>query len=56
MVLKYADGYLPEPGRDAYQPEMGGLLGMYGSPEYLLLPSEPAPPPAWRRAPAERSA
>jgi hypothetical protein len=53
MVLKYADGFLPEPGRDAYQPEMGRLLGMYGSPEYLLLPSEPAPPPAWRRAPAD---
>jgi hypothetical protein len=48
MVLKYADGYLPQPGRDAYQPEMGRLLGMYGSPEYLLEPSEPAPPPAWR--------
>ncbi len=53
MVLKYADGYLPQPGRDAYQPEMGRLLGMYGSPEYLLLPSEPAPPPAWRRAPTD---
>jgi hypothetical protein len=51
MVLKYADGYLPEPGRDAYQPEMGGYLGLYGSPEYLLAPSEPAPPPAWRRPP-----
>jgi hypothetical protein len=52
MVLKYADGYLPQPGRDAYQPEMGRLLGMYGSPEYLLPPSRPAPPPAWRREPA----
>ncbi len=53
MVFKYADGYLPEPGRDAYQPEMGRLLGMVGSPEYLLLPSEPASLPAWRRAPAD---
>jgi hypothetical protein len=52
MVLKYADGYLPQPGRDAYQPEMGQLLGLYGSPEYLLEPSQPAPPPAWRRTPA----
>jgi len=56
MVLKYADGYLPEPGRDAYQLEMGRLVGLYGSPEYLLGPSEPAPPPAWRRTPAERLA
>jgi len=52
MVLKYADGYLPQPGRDAYQPEMGQLLGMYGSPEYLQEPSQPTPPPAWRRTPA----
>ena len=52
MVLKYADGYLPRPGRDAYQPEMGQLVGLYGSPEYLQGPSEPAPPPAWRRTPA----
>ena len=29
MVLKYADGYLPEPGREGYQPEMGELLGLY---------------------------
>jgi hypothetical protein len=49
MVLKYADGYLPQPGREAYQPEMGRLLGLYGSPEYLLEPSQPAPAPAWRR-------
>jgi hypothetical protein len=49
MVLKYARGYLPEPGRDAYEPEMGRLLGLYGSPEYLLLPGEPTPSPAWRR-------
>ena len=53
MVLKYAGGYLPAPGRAAYQPEMGRLLGLYGSPEYLLGPSQPAPPPAWRRTPAE---
>jgi hypothetical protein len=53
MVLKYADGYLPQPGRDAYQPEMGQLLGLYGSPEYLLGPAEPAPPPAWRRPPEQ---
>jgi hypothetical protein len=53
MVLKYADGYLPKPGRDGYQPEMGRLLGRYGSPEYLLPPAAPAPPPAWRRQPAD---
>jgi hypothetical protein len=51
MVLKYADGYWPEPGREGYQPEMGWLLGRYGSPEYLLGPSDPAPPPAWRGEP-----
>ena len=56
MVLKYADGVLPQPGRDAYQPEMGQLLGLYGSPEYLLGPGESAPPPAWRRPPAARFA
>jgi hypothetical protein len=49
MVLKYAGGYLPQPGRDGYQREMGRLLGLYGSPEYLLEPFQPAPPPAWRR-------
>src|SRR5262245_3798091 len=49
MALKYADGYLPQPGREGYQPEMGRLLGLYGSPEYLLEPSQPAPAPAWRR-------
>jgi hypothetical protein len=56
MVLKYAGGYLPQPGRDGYQPEMGRLLGLYGSPEYLLEPSQPAPAPAWRREAADRFA
>jgi hypothetical protein len=51
MVLKYARGYLPEPGREAYEPQMGQLVGLYGSPEYLSGPGEIVPPPPWRRAP-----
>ncbi len=34
VVFKYARGFLPAPGRDAYEPEMGMYLAMYGSPEY----------------------
>ena len=52
MVLKYARGFLPEPGRAGYEPQMGQLVGMYASPEYLAEPGEIAPPPAWRRPPA----
>lgn len=58
MVLKYARGYLPRPGADAYEAETGDLMGMYGSPEYLLDPAvrSEAPPPAWRRPRSERIA
>lgn len=51
MVLKYARGYLPRPGDDAYEAETGDLLAMLGSPEYLLDPARAAetPPPPWRR-------
>ena len=52
MVLKYARGYLPEPGRAGFEPQMGQLVGMVASPEYLAEPGEIAPPPAWRRSPA----
>jgi hypothetical protein len=54
VALKYARGYLPRPGTDAYEPETATLLGMYGSPEYLLRPWQrgSAAPPPWKRAPA----
>ncbi len=53
MVWKYARGYVPRPGADAFEPEMGTLLGMYGSPEYLHDPGSPESPlaPAWRGPP-----
>ncbi len=47
-VLKYSRGYLPEPGLDAYEPQMATLLGMYGSPEYHMRDADgqsPGPPP-----------
>jgi hypothetical protein len=53
MVLKYARGYLPEPGHAGYEPQMGELLGLYASPEYLEAPGEITPPPAWRRSPTQ---
>ncbi len=49
MVFKYARGYLPEPGRAGYEPQMGELVGLYASPEYLAQPGESVPPPAWQR-------
>jgi hypothetical protein len=55
MVLKYARGYLPGPGRDAFEPETGSYLGLYGTPEYLLEPGKSAPPPTWRRSPRARA-
>jgi hypothetical protein len=50
MVLKYARGYLPRPGGDAFEPDMGTLLGMYGSLEYLHDPGSEREllPPVWR--------
>ncbi len=53
MVLKYARGYLPSPGGEAYEPVMGEWLGLYGSPEYKWERGDAAslPPPAWRRPP-----
>jgi hypothetical protein len=50
-ALKYARGYLPAPGTDAYEPEMATFLGIYGSPEYYMRPWErgEAAPPAWER-------
>ncbi len=52
-ALKYARGYLPAPGTDAYEPEMATFLGIYGSPEYYMRPWErgEAAPPAWERQP-----
>lgn len=50
-VLKYARGHLPRPGADAFEPEMGQLLGTLGSPEYHLADDAPAPPAPWRRVP-----
>jgi len=47
VVLKYARGYLPAPGNDAYEREMGLYLALYGSPEYHLPPDAPVPPPGW---------
>ena len=54
MVLKYARGYWPAPGTEAYEPEMASLLGVYGSPEYHRPPDSERPlsPPASRRDPA----
>ena len=54
-VLKYAGGYLPNPGNDAYESEMVNYLALYGSREYLLRddPNSPSPavppPPVWER-------
>lgn len=48
VVLKYDRGYLPAPGNDAYEREMGAYLALYGSPEYHLPPRIAAPPPGWR--------
>ena len=48
-VLKYARGYWPRPGGDAFEPETAEWLGTYGSPEYHLEAGTPAPPPPWRR-------
>jgi len=50
-VMKYSRGYLPRPGSDAYEPETGSLLAIYGSPEYLLAEAERAgtPEPAWKQ-------
>ena len=49
-ALKYARGYVPQPGTDAYERETATFLGMYGSPEYMLRPwqrEQGAAPPAW---------
>ncbi len=54
-VLKYARGYWPAPGTDAYESEMPVLLGIYGSPEYHQRgtpASDPVGPPPWRGSPA----
>jgi hypothetical protein len=52
--MKYARGYIPRPGTDAYERETGHLLAIYGSPEYLLSEEERAdtPAPVWKRPPA----
>jgi hypothetical protein len=54
LVLKYARGYLPRPGADAYEPETGEWVGLYGSPEYQLGGAAPPPPPPAWRSPPER--
>jgi hypothetical protein len=55
MVLKYTRGYLPRPGSDAYEPRTAALLGLHGSPEYVMHAGEtrPVPPPVWAGAPGE---
>jgi len=50
-VLKYARGYAPRPGTDSFEPQMGQLLGILGSPEYHLAPDLEPPPPPWQRPP-----
>jgi hypothetical protein len=50
-VLKYARGHAPRPGTDAFEPQMGQLLGILGSPEYHLAPDRETPPPPWQRPP-----
>ncbi|MCH2173330.1 hypothetical protein MK489_21360 [Myxococcota bacterium] len=50
VVLKYARGYLPAPGDDAYEANLPLLLGLYGSPEYHFDRARPLnelPQPAW---------
>lgn len=51
IALKYARGYLPQPGSEGYEPEMGTWVGIYHSPEYLHRrdAEDPLPPPPWRR-------
>ena len=57
LVLKYARGYAPLPGSDAYEPEVPGLLARYGSPEYHVhderFRERGVAPPSWQRDPAE---
>jgi hypothetical protein len=57
LVLKYARGYAPLPGSDAYEPELPGLLARYGSPEYHVhderFRERGVAPPSWQRDPAE---
>lgn len=54
MVLKYARGYLPRPGGDAYEPRTAALLAVHGSPEYGLAADGPPPAaPVWRAPPGE---
>ena len=55
MVLKYARGYVPRPGLDAYEPGMGALLALHGSPEYHARPGERVARPAARLSDAARS-
>jgi hypothetical protein len=60
VVLKYSRGYLPRPGPDRYEADLGEWIGRYGSPEYHRDPARaaqvPVPLPTWRQPPevAER--
>jgi hypothetical protein len=51
MVLKYARGYVPRPGTDAYEPRTSGLIALLASPEYAAQPGSPPQPPVWDAAP-----
>ncbi len=54
MALKYARGYVPRPGDDAYEPAMGALLAVYGSPEYHAegRSDRAVAPPVWEAPPS----
>lgn len=61
VVLKYSRGYVPRPGPDLYEPDLGWWVGSFGSPEYHRDPAAtvPVPPPVWAEPPervAERVA
>lgn len=57
LVCKYARGYLPQPGNQAYDAESAHAIVLYASPEYLY-PETPgvggSPPPVWSYPPDKR--
>lgn len=56
LVLKYARGYWPSQLVERFDRESARLFAWYGTPEYATPPSRflggRAPPPMWRRSPA----
>jgi hypothetical protein len=55
MVLKYARGYVPRPGADAYEPRTGALIALLASPEYAAEAGTRTRPPVWEAAPGAMS-